>query len=392
MMVRLFAMGMMLAACSVGENSSEVESIRRNQDAVRGTPLDVLLVFRPALGHLSAHQSYADRDRRLTEKMVRWVKGLLPKIAARDYQIAVLGELCVQPIVRKTSQPSPDKALEDALQQAIIERSPQADPNAPKVGLAGGIAAYSLLSSVMTGLTDIFASQLTWESTLPQPGTITDVIGREVRYTRLSSGAVREEYGDDPSAEYRQLANGLIATDSYDQHDKARCNKSWLREGSWLAIVAIDVFPPNYKRFSLCNSSYLCTMPDIEEALRSSGHLRGEGASLQRRYRFYGLTDKSGHLYNNPYSQRSERAPVAEINPLLKKESEDDATYFKTKYDRFEQKVNVKIDWHDFENYRLSGSEQQLVDYLGSVDVEQDYQRIFDEIAAVTAGQITTTP
>lgn len=246
-----------------------------------------------------------------------------------------------------------------------------------------------MLDNVITGLTDIHTTDLSYRH-LPTAGTEINAAG-SYDYQSLANGAVDMLIRGELFIQYRRLTNGLVVADYYDGNDSTTCNMPWLREDSQLVVVAIDVQPSHYVGFKLCSASSMCTMPDIETTLRNLDRLSGNGTSLQKHYLLYGLTDKeNGRLYNNPYSVRAQRVPIDEIFPLLlsKQEMEASEPWSDTnKYLTFKQKVDVRVDWKDFENYLISGSDQKLVNYLGDVESEPDHEQILKEIADFASGQ-----
>ena len=94
-------------------------------------------------------------------------------------------------------------------------------------------------------------------------------------------------------------------------------------------------------------------------------------------------------MYNAPYSRRSQRAAIEEIfSVLLSKEelASPEGWADGYKYTEFKKRVDVSVDWDDFESYRINGSDQKLVDYLGDVNSESEREQILDGIASF-AGQ-----
>ena len=87
-------------------------------------------------------------------------------------------------------------------------------------------------------------------------------------------------------------------------------------------------------------------MPDIEQALRDLGRIDSTTSPLQRRYRLYGLTDKNGRLYNNPYTTPSQLPPLAELLATLESTTLTVPEKVNT--------LSLRVDWQDFEQYTIS--------------------------------------
>ena len=365
-------------------------------DAAQPVRLDVLVVARHAYSKHSPKPTHDVQSKRQAELIASQLKALPAAIAASDYQIALAGDVgsnCIQPVITAASQsvitaasqPDPGTALATAFRN--LDSSPWGKGSGPGHGIPGGTGALGALNNVMTALTDIHATAVSWEfrGDLPQEGSHTDSLGRVRARIALQDGTVEERIDGKQFMRHRKLQNGLVVIDYYDNFSDERtdikrqvtCGRSWIREGSIVAIVVIDVMPSHWRNFDLCRD-YLCSMPDIEEALRDLGRIDSTTSPLQRRYRLYGLTDKNGRLYNNPFTTPSQLPPLAELLATLKS-----TTLTET------EKINtlntlslLRVDWQDFEQYTISNSKVRLVDYLGSVDNEQDYAHIFADIAA----------
>ena len=351
------------------------------QREIKVGKVDILIAAQVPYQKSKLTGNYNPRHRERNEQQANAVVSFLRKLPASmanlDYQIALIGDTCISPVITSNSQPDPAAAIEKTFWQL------DSGSEGPGRNLPGGTAAYELLDNVITGLTDIHTTNVSYRH-LPTAGTETNAAG-SYDYQSLANGAVDMLIRGELFIQYRRLANGLVVADYYDGNDSTTCNMSWLREDSQLVIVAIDVQPDHYVGFKLCSASSMCTMFDIETTLRNLGRLSGNGTSLQKHYQLYGLTDKNGRLYNNPYSVRAQRVPIDEIFPLLlsKQEIESSEPWSNSyKYTTFKQKVDVRVDWQDFENYRISGSNQKLVDYLGDVESELDHQQILDAIAS----------
>ncbi len=345
-------------------------------------PLDVLLVVDPSLQHRYSPQGlYAQRDKKQTEKMLALLRELPDQIAGSNYQIALIGDYCIQPVITKNSTPDPVTALEAAFEQTILERLLARDGkyHGPGRGVPGGYYQRPL-NRITTALTDFHTSDLSLKATLPEPGTsnYTDQSGRDFSYVELADGAVRLDIDGKLFVQYRKMKNGLISTHSYDAASKVKCGQSWLREDAFLVVVVLASLPS-----TLCVVSHLCTMPDIEQILRDLGYLHGQRATLERRYRLYGLTSTDGDLFRYPYPDyvfRSERASATELKPLLIPADSTVGMYHERYAELREKTMKIRVDWSDFENYAIDGGGQRLVDYLGSIDDENDYRHIYRDI------------
>ena len=367
-------------------------------DAAQPVLLDVLVVARHAYSKHSPNPTHDVQNKAQADLIASQLKVLPAAIAASDYQIALAGNIgsnCIQPVITASSQfvitaasqPDPGTALATAFRN--LDSSPWGEGSGPGHGIPGGTGALRALNNVMTALTDIHATGLSWEfqGDLPQEGSHTDNLGRVRARIALQDGTVEGRIDGKPFVRYRKLQNGLVVLDYYDNFNKERtdikrqvtCGRSWLREGSIVAIVVIDVMPSHWRYFDLCRGS-LCSMPDIEEALRDLGRIDSTTSPLQRRYRLYGLTDKNGRLYNNPFTTPSQRPPLAELLATLKSTTLTVPEKINT--------LSLRVDWQDFEQYTISNSKVSLVDYLGSVNDEQDYAHIFaDIVAAITPSE-----
>lgn len=345
-----------------------------------GSLLDILIVAKVPYQYSKLTGKYNSRHRaknkRHADAVVSFLRALPAKVADYNYQIALMKNTCIQPVITSSSQPDPADALEETFWQL------DSDSDGPGQGVPGGTRAYDLLDNVITGLTDIHTTGVSHRQ-MPTGGTVeTDAAG-SYRYESLDDGVVAELIKDELFVQYRRLTNGLVVADYFDSEDSATCNRPWIRKNSKLVIVAIDIQPSHHIGFHICSSG-MCTMPDIETTLRDMGRLSGDGSSLQKNYQLYGITDKDGYLYNNPYSKRSQRATVEEILPTLLTRQEIETTIWSdsAKYIRFRQMVDVRVDWDDFESYRISDSDQNLVDYLGDVNSRSDREQILDDIAS----------
>ena len=351
-------------------------------DPAQPALLDVLVVARHAYSEHSPSLVHGEENKRQAELIASQLEALPAAIAASDYQIALAGDVgsnCIQAFVTKSSQPDPGTALATAFRN-LDRHSPRGEGSGPGYDLPGG--HQDALSNVMTALTDIHATEVSWEQgDLPQKGSHTDSLGRVIARVPLQDGTVEERIDGKQFMRYRKLQNGLVVIDYYDNASDERtdikrqvtCGRSWLREGSIVAIVVIDVMPSHWINFDLCSES-LCSMPDIEQALRDLGRIDSTTSPLQRRYRLYGLTDKNGRLYNNPYTTPSQLPPLAELLATLESTTLTVPEKVNT--------LSLRVDWQDFEQYTISNSKVRLVDYLGSVNDEQDYAHIFADIAA----------
>ena len=326
---------------------------------------------------------YRDQNERQANAVVSFLHKLSAKVADYDYRIALIGDTCTYPVITSDSQPDPATAVEKTFWQL------DSGSEGPGRNIPGGTITLDLLNNVITGLTDIHNTDVSYRH-MPLAGTETTV-AQSYEFKISDNGAIDMLIRGEPFIQYRRLANGLVVADYYDDNDSTTCNRSWIREDSQLVVVAIDIQPSHYRGFDLCSYSSMCTMPDIETTLRDLGRLSSNGTSLQKHYLLYGLTDKkNGRLYNNPYSVRAQRASIDEIFPLLlsKEEMEASEPWSDTnKYLTFKRKVDVRVDWQDFENYRISSSDQKLVNYLGDVESESDHEQILNEIADFATGQ-----
>ena len=352
-------------------------------DTAQPALLDVLVVARHAYSKHSPNPTHDVQSKRQAELIASQLKALPAAIAASDYQIALAGDVgsnCIQAFVTKSSQPDPGTALATAFRN--LDSSPWGEGSGPGHGIPGGTGALAALNNVMTALTDIHATGMSreFQGDLPQ-GSHTDFLGRVFARIALQDGTVEERIDGKQWVRYRKLQNGLVVIDYYDNPSDDRtdikrqvtCGRSWLREGSIVAIVVIDVMPSHWINFDLCRD-YLCSMPDIEDALRDLGRIDSTTSPLQRRYRLYGLTDKNGRLYNNPFTTPSQLPPLAELLATLKSTTLTETEKINT--------LSLRVDWQDFEQYTISNSSASLADYLGSVNDEQDYAHIFADIAA----------
>ena len=124
--------------------------------------------------------------------------------------------------------------------------------------------------------------------------------------------------------------------------NKSTCSDdSWLRDGSIVATIVIS----NKKH--LCCHIHACTMPDIEAALRSTGRI-GSSSSQRKLYRLYGLLNQKMEYTR----QSSEYGAGIE---------------------------SWYVDWRDFEQYQVSGTNNRLVDFVKSIDTP-NYDDIFNSI------------
>ena len=350
--------------------------------AGHGSLLDILIVAKVPYQKSKLTGNYNRRHRAKNKQhadaVVKFLRALPAKVADHDYQIALMRDTCIHPVITRSSQPDPAEALEETFWQL------DSDSEGPGRDLPGGALVCNLLDNVITGLTDIHTTSVSFRQ-MPTAGIETR--GDTFSYESLGDRVI-ERINDKLFMQYRRLANGLVVLDYFDGNNSTTCGRTWLRENSKLVVVAIDIQPSQYKGFRLCAHSQICTMPDIETTLRSIGRLSGNGASLQKNYLLYGITDKGGDLYNNPYSGRSQRATVEEISSVLlsKEELKPPNRWAEGyKYTEFQKIVNVRVDWDDFENYQISDSDQNLVDYLGDVNSKSDREQILDDIASFAA-------
>ena len=348
-----------------------------------GSLLDILIAANVPYQHNKLtgryNTTHMTKNKRHADAVVKFLRALPAKIAGHDYQIALIRNTCIHPVITSSSQPDPAEALEETFWQL------DSDSDGPGREIPGGTRAYDLLDNVITGLTDIHTTDVSHRR-MPTGGTVeTDAAG-SYRYESLGDGLVSMSTERGVFGQYRKLTNGLVVFDYFDGNDDATCGRPWIRKNSKLVVVAIDIQPSHHIGFHIC-SSKMCTMPDIETTLRDLGRLSGDGSSLQKNYQLYGITDKDGHLYNNPYSKRSQRATVEEILPTLLTRQEIETTIWSdsAKYTRFSQMLDVRVDWDDFESYQISGSDQNLVDYLGDVNSQSDREQILDDIASFAA-------
>ena len=349
------------------------------QEAEHELPqLDILIVADIPHFQLKT-ELYRSRDKAHADAIIGGLQDLPATLAGSDYQIALLGHTCIESIITKNSQPSPGEALLTSI--AAISSTEATEVIGPGEGLAGGVGPYYALDNVITGLTDIHSSALPHTSMPTTMGRTQNATQQDIEYVDLGDGLVGVKFHDNSPVtmpwHYRQLDNGLTVVDYYDNEGHFKCNRPWLRAGSAVVIILVEVLPSNHKGFSLCNNSYLCTMPDLEETLRDLERLAGSGASIKRNYRLYAFTSKLGYLYNNPSPIRAERAAVAEIIATMQPPGE----YNSEQHEEFGQKTDVVVDWDDFENYFIKGSNQHLVDHLGAVDKSEDYELMLDDIA-----------
>ena len=371
------------ADLAVDRGEGEEEAADADSIPERGV-LDILIVAKVPYQYAKVSGNYNVRHRAKNERqagaVVSFLRALPAKVVAYDYQIAIMRDTCIYPVINSSSQPEPGAALEKTFWQL------DSGSDGPGRSVPGGIAAYELLDNVVTGLTDIHTTTVSYRQ-MPTAGTVETNAAGSYSYESLGDGVVSMSTRHGLFVQYRRLADGLIVVDYYDGDDNATCGRPWLRENAKLVIVAIDVQPSHYIRFNLCSKNKMCTMPDLEAKLRNIGKLSGNGAAMQRHYRLYGITDKKGYLYENPYRVRSQRATVEEILPNLVSRHEFETTPWHegSKYKAFQRLVDVRVDWQDFENYRISGSDQQLIDYLGDVESQSDYDQILDGIASFAA-------
>ena len=316
---------------------------------------------------------HREKNKRHADAVVNFLQALPAKVADHDYQIAIMNRECISPIITSSSKPNPKTNLVKTFWQL---------PGDTEVAQFLGHA--DLLDNVMTGLTDIRYTGVSHRQ-MPVAGTeMTDPVNGLYEYEKGSEkGVVTERLRGNLRSQYRQLASGLVVVDYLDDNDDAKCNKPWIRKNSKLVIVGISILPKEYLNFPLCSYGGLCTMPDIETALRDLGKLSGKGETLQRRYRFYGITDKEGTLYKNPYNIPSRRPAVRKIQSILL--TAEDLLYRwaeNEKYAKYERMVyDVAVDWDDFKSYQIRGSDQKLVDYLADVNSRSERKRILDGIA-----------
>lgn len=341
--------------------------------------LDILIVASVPYqeNKLAGFHMNVEKNKRHADAVVNFLQALPTKVANYNYQIAMMNNGCISPVVTSSSKPNPIASLKktfwelDRDQEKIVNYHGSSD----------------LLINVMTGLTDIHYTGVSYHQ-MPIAGTeMTSYVNGTTKYESGSEkGVVTERLGGDLWLQYRQLASGLVVADYLDDKDNAKCNKPWIRKNSKLVIVGIAILPSEYLNFPLCAYGALCTMPDIETALRDLGKLSGKGETLQRRYRFYGITDKDGTLYKYPYYVRSQRPAVKKIQPILLTVEELLAEGRRAdgeKYDKYERMIyDVAVDWDDFESYQIRGSDQKLVDYLADVNSQSERKRILDGIAS----------
>lgn len=364
----------------VPENSDDL--VAEDSDSL----LDILIVAKVPYQYSKLTGKYNSTHRTKNERhanaVVSFLRALPAKVAGHNYQIALMRDTCIHPVITSSSLPDPAEALEETFWQL------DGESEGPGRDLPGGTGAYDLLDNVITGLTDIHTTDVSYRQ-MPNAGIETTNAG-SYSYESLGDGVVSMSTSRGLFVQYRKLTNGLVVSDYFDGNDDVSCDRPWIRENSKLVVVAIDIQPSHYKGFKLCSFSKMCTMPDIETTLRDIGRLSGNGVSLQKNYQLYGLTDKDGYMYNNPYSRRSQRAAVEEILPILLSKEElasPEGWADGYKYTEFKKRVDVSVDWDDFESYRISGSDQKLVDFLGDVNSDSDREQILDDIASFASRQ-----
>ena len=378
-----------MTANMAAEGAAEGEADADADGDMDSTPergmLDILIVAKVPYQYAKVSGNYNPTHRAKNERhaaaVVKFLRALPAKVASYDYQIALMRDTCIYPVITSNSQPEPASAIENTFWQL------DSGTEGPGRNVPGGTGAYDLLDNVITGLTDLHTTQVSYRQ-MPTAGTEeTDLGGSTFTYGHVRAGVVSMSTERGPFVQYRRLADGLIVLDYLDGEDNATCDRPWLRDNAKLVIVAIDVQPSHYKGFRLCADNTICTMPDIETTLRDIGKLSGTGSTLQRHYQLYGITDKKGYLYENPYRWRSQRATLAEITPLLLSRVELETTRWgdSRKYETFRQLFRLRVDWQDFENYMISGSDQKLVNYLGHLESKEDQNQILDGIAAFAA-------
>ena len=384
----MLAIGL-IASCSF-ERTKTSGTLSENNDMVAeedGTDLlDILIVASvPYQEQEWLRENYNfihwDKNKRHADAIVSFLRTLPTKIADYNYQIAMMNDGCISPVVTSNSKPNPETAL--------LKTFWKLDSDQEKI--VNYYGSSSLLINMMTGLTDIHFTSVSSRQ-MPIAGTewTSSANGLYKYESGSEEGVVLERLRGNLWLQYRQLASGLVVVDYLDDNDSAKCNKSWIRKKSKLVIVGIAILPSQYRNFPLCAYGSLCTMPDIEKALRDLGKLSGKGETLQRHYRFYGITDKSeGTLYDNPYSISSQRPAVKKIQSVLLTKEDLLGRYADSeKYLKFEKMIDrgVAVDWDDFESYQIRDSDQKLVDYLADVNSQSERKRILDGIASF-AGQ-----
>lgn len=137
------------------------------------------------------------------------------------------------------------------------------------------------------------------------------------------------------------LTNVKSATwDGANVVNNSMCANNWIRTGSIVAMIVIS------DKKHMCCHKHACTMPDIENALRSIGRI-GNSNSQRKLFRLYGLLNQSDEYTVEP------------------------SEYFSSN--------NWYVDWRDFEEYNISGTTTRLVDFVKSID-DPNYDDIFNSI------------